>query len=833
MMAQPGSSRGLVNGDATRRDSIIVNPGFEEIPGDHHGAEDIPASVAARRRSDALQAPDVRTSPKRQIHADHIRDSMRSRELREPESVIIGTNPYIQPRTLPPNQVPSADYDDEDDEIEFTRKIMAKLPSRQHSAKDTVHRSISRSRRRQSVYPKRFIQRTDLTDSVADDLAQAAEQDQHVTTTEQIREMGTSLTRKKTLKGRLDTIEKKKYKRIGCFKRWQYSVIMWNRKQRYKFVKGLKDLELWVRDLKKIESRFGTGVTSYFRFLRWLFVLNLPTFGILLAFLVVPQSVYRFNVQSPTGYLPYNDFNFYTELLTGAGWLNGTEMYYGYYYNGTINAVSSLSYNMQYAYILAIGSYFLIWLAILAYSIANSYRKNYIEASDEFNFYYVSKIFVGWDHAIANWEAARLKHQSMYNEFREYLSVFHKPKRTIHVKDMCGLVALRIATNVVVLFVISGATYLIWYISNTQSLQTNLQVLRELAMPLCVCAVNYFLPIAFSIIGTFEQYQKPRTELYIAMIRTVLLKGAVLGVLIYIWYNLVTCEGDGDVIRTQQTKDAKCYDCWENFMGQELYRLMLVDFMITLIITFFDEFLRRVMSTYCCKKMPHPEFDIARNTLNLIYSQTLCWLGQYYSPLLTILQLIKLIVIFQVKSCSVRQNCVPSQKPWRGARANTIFLGFLFAAFLMAAISVAANVIFIKPSQACGPYRGLDTSYESILLLISDWKIRFSWLGNIISFVSSTGFIAFVIVFLIIGAHYLRMLAVARKESVKMIKVQLKLEGKDKVFLLKLYKNAMRQVGFRGDQSHPITSSRNNLPNSDVIGRMTNANICQNSDERA
>ena len=42
-------------------------------------------------------------------------------------------------------------------------------------------------------------------------------------------------------------------------------------------------------------------------------------------------------------------------------------MYYGYYHNGTISAVSYLIYNMQYAYILGIGSYFLVWLAILAY----------------------------------------------------------------------------------------------------------------------------------------------------------------------------------------------------------------------------------------------------------------------------------------------------------------------------------------------------------------------------------------------------------------------------------------------------------------------------------
>ena len=51
---------------------------------------------------------------------------MRSREEREPDSVVIGTNPYIQPQL--PNQVLDTDFDDD---IELTRNIMANLPSRQ------------------------------------------------------------------------------------------------------------------------------------------------------------------------------------------------------------------------------------------------------------------------------------------------------------------------------------------------------------------------------------------------------------------------------------------------------------------------------------------------------------------------------------------------------------------------------------------------------------------------------------------------------------------------------------------------------------------------------
>jgi hypothetical protein len=37
-------------------------------------------------------------------------------------------------------------------------------------------------------------------------------------------------------------------------------------------------LELWYSSLKRIEGHFGSGVATYFKFLRWLFLLNTIVF---------------------------------------------------------------------------------------------------------------------------------------------------------------------------------------------------------------------------------------------------------------------------------------------------------------------------------------------------------------------------------------------------------------------------------------------------------------------------------------------------------------------------------------------------------------------------
>uniref|UniRef100_A0A8B9DL62 Transmembrane channel-like protein n=1 Tax=Anser cygnoides TaxID=8845 RepID=A0A8B9DL62_ANSCY len=511
-----------------------------------------------------------------------------------------------------------------------------------------------------------------------------------------------------------------------CLRRTEVSF----RRFRNSLSEHFHQLWLWHKTLKIIGGEFGTSVLSYFIFLKWLLSFNIFSFLINFSFITVPQFIAAEpNNLSFTG----------LELLTGAGYFQQTVLYYGFYTNATISKTENgASYNMQLAYIFTVGIYFVICLLILLFSMAKSFCRNFISPQTYSG--NASKLLCTWDFNVTNEKAVKLKQKNLSTQVKEGLTDVHKEVQNFSVTERLVHILLHLGAWAASLGIAVAACSGVYFLSIN-----NLEVRTDFA----ACFWRRIFPHGLQLLVLF-------------LCRNIILKISIIGILCYYWLDIVA-----------ESKS----QCWETLIGQDIYRLILVDFIFCLLGSFFGEFLRRIIGTTVCVSLGVPEFDIARNVLDLIYAQTLTWIGILFSPLLPGIQMISFFIVFYTKKVSLMKNCQPPRQVWRAAQMTTFFMFLLFFPSLIGVLSVIAVTVWrLKPSEECGPFRGLSSMFAAV----SEWiKILENYTGskwvvwiynNLIT--SELFFFILSIIFLIITYLYWQIIE-GRKTMVKLLRNQI------------------------------------------------------------
>ncbi|XP_077490271.1 uncharacterized protein LOC144101114 isoform X1 [Amblyomma americanum] len=630
-------------------------------------------------------------------------------------------------------------------------------------------------------------------------------------------------------------------------------------------------LTMWSSALKTIEGHFGTGVVSYFLFLRWLLLLNLLMFLMPVLFIITPHSilptVFEPNetlssaLDSPSALaktsalvfsavglsapsLPstsdsladdvwaaenrtlstmqhcYQEYfervasqtkggiSLLQDFLQGTGWMELTALFSGRYLNSVDHiAGTRLGYNFPLAYVLTnVACFVLCLLLMIRYTTAGV--REALMVSEGNLHRYCNMVFASWDFCITDERTARLKHVSIVQELKSDLA---EERRRAEIaswsrRKKVGLFIVRLLVNLLVLAVIGGSLFAVYHAtsfsfqrqSQAQTTHETLALVIQFVPSLVITGLNLVVPALFSKLIRLENYSVA-FQVKLTLLRTVFLRFTSIFVLLLSLYKQINCtpvrednclEGEGDCRKPM---------CWETAVGQQIYKLTILDFIVGVTLVFVVECPRKLIVTrFQCKLakiIGQQEFNIPNRVLDLVYSQTLCWLGTFYCPLLPAVTMIKYFIIFYVQKFTLMNNSAPSQTPYRASRSNTFFVIVLLLALFLAVIPFAYALVEIQPSLSCGPFQQYLFTWQVVPELIHSWRNRaWGWyVVKAIDFLTSVAFGVPVVVVLAISIYYYYSVAAAHAHMEKVLKDKLVLEGKDKQFLLARITEVARQ----------------------------------------
>uniref|UniRef100_A0A452FJA4 Transmembrane channel-like protein n=1 Tax=Capra hircus TaxID=9925 RepID=A0A452FJA4_CAPHI len=420
----------------------------------------------------------------------------------------------------------------------------------------------------------------------------------------------------------------------------------------------------WEMRIKKIESHFGSGVASYFIFLRWLFGINIVLTIMTGAFIVLPELIAGQPFGSTASKtIPKEHIASAQDLDTVwslGGYLQYSVLFYGYY--GRERQIGRAGYRLPLAY-------FLVGMAVFAYSfiillkkMAKNSRTSLASASNE-NYTFCWRVFCAWDYLIGNPEAAESKTAAIVNSIREAILEEQEKKKS---KNLAVTICLRVVANILVLVSLAGSIYLIYFVvDRSQKLaqsKKELTLWEKNEVSVVVSLVTMLAPSAFDLIAALEMYH-PRTTLRFQLARVlVLYLGNLYSLIIALldkvnsmsieeatpqnstshWIDSTTLFatraapgedrwstfGPGIGLRRNSTWASEeasipTYisplsgankttvstrspqdQCWETYVGQEMLKLSIIDMLFTvasiLLIDFFRGLFVRYLSDYWC-----------------------------------------------------------------------------------------------------------------------------------------------------------------------------------------------------------------------------------------
>ncbi|KYN41875.1 Transmembrane channel-like protein 3 [Trachymyrmex septentrionalis] len=223
--------------------------------------------------------------------------------------------------------------------------------------------------------------------------------------------------------------------------------------------------------------------------------------------------------------------------------------------------------------------------------------------------------------------------------------------------------------------------------------------------------------------------------------------------------------------------------CWETMFGQELAKLTVMDLILTILATLSMDFFRavfvRFMNNFWCwdleKQFPqYGDFKIAENILHLVNNQGMVWMGMFFSPGLTALNLFKLGVLMYLRSWAVLTCNVPHEVVFRASRSNNFYFALLLTMLFLCVLPVGYAIVWVEPSCYCGPFSGYPKIYNLATQSLTNSLPKI--IQQVLDYVASPGIVIPLIVLMTLIIYYMASLTGSLREANNDLKMQLRQE---------------------------------------------------------
>ncbi|XP_060086207.1 transmembrane channel-like protein 7 [Ylistrum balloti] len=530
------------------------------------------------------------------------------------------------------------------------------------------------------------------------------------------------------------------------------------------------ELPLLKKYIERIESNFGSGLGSLFVFTRWILCLNCVLSLLWISLVILPTAI-TFTYHHVT-----MEFNF-KNLLDGRGAVGQSWLFFGKYQEKVGD-----DYWLSVAYLfLLLFTYFGSLLLVMR-SIGEASMPTSASSSQSQNKFSLL-LFTSWDHSITNEEASSNMVQGIASIIKDnlYEVKASDAERNRSVKERRGIYCRRVLAWFCTILLVGGGCTLIVFlvifnVSSVIKQQESVGLSEDsivvvYSTPIIFTLINVLVPLCIKKLPQMEDYHSGRTELYITLARVYFLRMANLFCLLISLYTNINSHIEGG-------------GCLGTVIGQEIYKLVVMDTIIHVIFITTSKFL---LYFWTRKKS---EFDLSSAVLVLVYRQGLVWVGTIACPLMPVAGAISCLVFFITNYNIVRCVCRPPLKRWNQSRNTRFLMGFLIITLTavilpMSVVIGSRDLIHLgqtsSPHRFCGPFAGgrPTDAYRRFVAKLDSWPgLVLKWLGSDI--------VTIPLVLIIIAIlSYQRKLLSGEKHYRVLLQAELQQERKDNQELIK------------------------------------------------